>query len=503
MINSLRFIVLGFCTLWITVTNAQNQYTELTTMFNSLFANDKLNGNALVAANGKMVFEREYGFADFENKISNDRSILFPLASVSKIFTAISILQLRDNGMLNLDDKVKIFVPEFIYDNITIRQLLSHTSGLADYEIFMKSLAKQDGKPFTNADVITTLKANNSAVLSEPGQKFKYSNIGYNILALVVEHISAMSFSDYLNKNIFFPAQMQNTCLLPSTDYCSQPKANNYRYPFSFSTTPIQVDSLEDRSIKMYLTFFNNFYGSDGIWSTTEDLLKFDAALESQAILTKKSFEESTTPVKLNDGELASFHKVSFGGTVYLGLGWFILKDETNGKLVFHDGSNPGCETSFLKNIPKKQLVVVLSNRQDESVNIQALAAVKIINNASYLMPKTPLDIVYARTATANGVEIAVRKFNKLKSDTLSYYFTEDKNNDTGYELLNNKYLKEALALFKINTKLFPNSSNSFDSYAEALALAGDKKSAITNYKKALKIEPQKKSSLDGLAKLE
>jgi CubicO group peptidase (beta-lactamase class C family) len=481
---------------------AFSQNKNLTSIFSRISENDQLNGNVFISQDKETLYQSSVGYADFSRKEKVTQDNTFPIASISKLFTSIAVMQLKEKGKLSLDDKVKTILPEFIYDNITIRQLLSHTSGLKDYEIFFKSIGKQNGKPFTNQDVLTVLKENNPSLNFEPGQKYKYSNIGYNVLALIVEKKSGLSFNEYIKQNIFKSAKLKCT-YLPVFDKPNNKQVTLYRFKSSYTSEVISVDSLKDKNIKIFQTFFNSFYGSDGICSNTEDLKKLSLALQHNLLIKEATFQEMITPTLLNDGNKATQIKKSFEGNIYIGLGLFILKDESIGKVIFHDGSNPGLEACFVINTSKKQTAIVLSNRQDEAVNQMAYQSIKALNKVQYFIPKRSLGVLCARMMKNDGIDKALLYFNQLKSDTANYYFNEALINDIGYEFLNDSYMNEALAFFKLNTELYPTSANCFDSYGEALAIVGKKEEAIKFYKKALELEPNKKTSIEALTKLE
>lgn len=481
---------------------AFSQDKNLTSIIKKIGENDQLNGNVLISKSKEIVYQGSIGYTDFNRKEKITQDNTFPIASISKLFTAVAVMQLKEKGKLSLDDKVKTILPEFIYDNITIRQLLSHTSGLKDYEIFFKSIGKQNGKAFTNQDVLNILKDNNPPLNFEPGQKYKYSNIGYNLLALIVEKKSGLTFNDYLKQNIFKPAQLKST-YVSVFDKLNNKQVILYRFKNSYTSDVIPVDSLKDKNVRIFQTYFNNFYGSDGICSNTEDLKKFALALQTNLLIKEATFQEMITPTNLNDGSKATQIKKSFEGNIYIGLGLFIVKDDSFGKIIFHDGSNPGLEASLVLNITKKQTVIVLSNRQDEGANQIAFQSIKALNNIQFSFPKRSLCILSARMMKTEGIEKALLYFNKHKSDTVNYYFSEALINDIGYEFLNDALTNEALVFFKLNTELFPNSANCYDSYGEALAIANRKEEAIKFYKKALELEPNKKTSIEGLKKLE
>lgn len=189
--------------------NAQDSKQKLEDYFSVLASNDQFNGNVLVVENGKVLFEKSYGYADFASKKHNTANTVFPIASISKTLVATAILQLAEKGQLNLTDPVTQFFPEFPYAEIKIRHLLSHTSGLPAYNAYFDSLRKsQPTKVFTNKDFMAGLAANKKPLKYPPGEKGNFDNIPYIILALVVDKVSGMPFTEYIDQKILKPAGM-------------------------------------------------------------------------------------------------------------------------------------------------------------------------------------------------------------------------------------------------------------------------------------------------------
>ncbi|MEI2755830.1 MAG: serine hydrolase domain-containing protein [Chitinophagaceae bacterium] len=168
------------------------------------------NGNVLVAEKGEIIFQKSYGFADYKKeRLLNDSSV-FELASVSKQFTATAILLLKDRGKLKLTDSLRYYFPELPYYNITLQQMLTHVSGLPDYESAMTGKWNPDKVAF-NADMIAFLANEKPPVYFAPGAKWLYSNTAYAILATIVEKVSGQTFAAFLAKNIFEPLGMTHS----------------------------------------------------------------------------------------------------------------------------------------------------------------------------------------------------------------------------------------------------------------------------------------------------
>ena len=163
-----------------------NVSLKLDSFFHTLDTYNQINGNVLIAANG-IIYKKSFGFADIENGTPNTDSTAFTLASVSKVFTSAAILQLRDKGKLKLDDHIIKYFPDFPYPDITVRNLLSHTSGLPDYNLYEDQIKENPNKIFTNQDLLPSLKLWKQPLSFTPGDKWEYSNTNFCLLALLVE----------------------------------------------------------------------------------------------------------------------------------------------------------------------------------------------------------------------------------------------------------------------------------------------------------------------------
>ena len=184
---------------------------KLDNLFKSEQSNE-FNGNVLYSKNDTIIFTGNYGFANYETKQGLNDSTLFNLASCSKQFTALAIVQLVEKKKINYDTSIDELIDSFPYRGITIEHLLTHTSGLPDYmEFDQYSL---DKSILTNNDVLAYLAKYTPEMRFVPGTQFEYSNTGYLLLASVIEKISGLTFGTYLKENIFAPANMNNSRVL-------------------------------------------------------------------------------------------------------------------------------------------------------------------------------------------------------------------------------------------------------------------------------------------------
>ncbi|MFC0513882.1 serine hydrolase [Mucilaginibacter angelicae] len=467
---------------------AQNKSVRLDSLFTNLFNQHEFNGNVLVTEKGNVVYRHSFGYADAGAKLLNTDQTAFNLASVSKTFTAVAILQLKQAGKLKLDDPFVKYFPDFPWAQITIRHLLSHTSGLPDFQIFEKPYSENPEKIYSLNDLIPALKNDSRGLLFKTGEKYSYSNTGFGLLALLVEKLSGMKFQDYLSKNIFKPAGMVHTYIeTPLLSVADKNRAQRYEF-LSYSPGQLKrIDSVKGDRVESVI--LGAIVGPTAVVSTTGDLLKFDEALYSGKLLKQQVLDKAFMPALLNNGE-----KVAMGWAntkSYYGLGWMILQDSTYGKVVWHSGGSSGVVTVFLRNITRKQTVVVLDNVTHRGLHPEGLNAFYILNNGNIYHGKRSLAKEYVITLHQKGADAAAVLFNELKADTSHYFMDEKELNRLGYNLMNDGFLNEALEAFKFNTLLYPGSFNTYDSYAEALAGAGKKEEAIKMYEKSIALNPQ------------
>ncbi len=474
---------------------AQKSVSTLDGYFTKLFENGQLNGNVLVADNGRIIYEKSFGYADFATKKLNSSKSSFPIASITKTFTATAILQLTEKGKLQIDDAVVKYLPIFPYPSITIKHLLSHTSGLPSYDALFDSLRSTNPDTvFTNSDILPRYAAEKKRLLYQPGDSGNYDNINFIFLALVVEKVSGEAFNNYLRKHILVPAGMKNTILPGFAFYHYTQKekrnlSNTFRYPYYYSVTPERTDTISFVS-KYWHNY--NFKGFGEIVTTVRDLLKYDQALYNGTLLRDETMREAFTSVKLNNG------KINHVGN---GLGWQIAVDTSFGKRVSHTGGIIGLSSVLLKNVSKHQTVIIIDNVQNGVYDI-ANDALKILNGKHVSLPKQSVAKLYGRTLMTRGIPEARKLLQTVKKDTVNYLLTEFGMNLLGYQLMQANMDDKALEVFKTDLELFPLSWNVYDSYGEMLLKFGQKEEAIKMYRRSLDLNPANENGMKMLKQI-
>jgi CubicO group peptidase (beta-lactamase class C family) len=462
---------------------------ELNDYFTALANDNGMNGNVLIARNGKIIYKKSFGFSDFASKKLNTDKSLFPLASISKTFTAVAVLQLKEQGKFKLDDPMAKYLPDFPYGYITIRHLLSHTSGLPDTDsLFEPLITKQPDKIFSIGDTVPALinYESNKSLLFEPGERWSYSSVGFQLLALLVEKISHEPFAVYMKKHVFLPAGMSETYVQTSLVQTKDKyRTVNYQFNNHYEMKLLQMDTLPD-----WKTWTYNLTGLDGgnnVVSNVTDMLKYDKALYTGKLLKPTTLEEAFTPTKLNNGENS---KAIPGYST--GLGWFVSEDTSLGEIMQHSGANPGVSTIMLRNITKKQCIIILQNVQSPPTS--ATDAMKILNGVP-VKYKRSLAFIYAQDVFQRGSDYALTHFNELRNNA-EYSLIETEMDRVGLEFSRAGNMQtQSLEAYRLNTQLFPKSWQAFNNYGNALWRIGRKGEALTMFKKSLYLNPDNENA--------
>jgi CubicO group peptidase (beta-lactamase class C family) len=290
--------------------------------------------SVLVLRDGAPLVRRSYGMADLEAQVAATPQTNYRLASVSKQFTAASILLLAEDGHLHLDDKVRDWLPSLphVADPITIRHLLTHTSGLIDYEDVMDPA---DTRQVHDADVLKLLESQDRTYFA-PGTGYRYSNSGYALLSLIVERASKQRYADFLRERIFRPLGMANTVAYEAG--ISEVAHRAYGY------------SLENGAwVRTDQSTTSAVLGDGGIYSSIDDLARWDAALYDERLLKSTSLQQAFTPFTATDDP-----------DVRYGFGWRIT-----GETLWHSGETIGFRNVIVRYPERHMTVIVLTNRDD------------------------------------------------------------------------------------------------------------------------------------------
>lgn len=373
----IKFILLAVILLFRNGGQAQppDQSTVLKQYFEGQCKYFKFNGNVLVAANGKIIYSGAHGLTDYKNKIKLNENSVFELASVSKQFTAMAIMMLKEKNLLSLHDDIRKYFPSLPYEGITIKELLTHTSGLPEYEgQFEKHWDKT--KIAHNQDILDMLISRKDTLLFPHGSKWMYSNTGYALLASIIEKVSEMKYGDYLDANIFKPLGMKNT-------FVYNTRRSLKKIPENYALGHVYSDSLKSYVLPDDLQEYDMVYYLDGIVgdgcvnSTTGDLYKWAQAFTTSNLLSKSGLMEMQSPIAQTNPK---------DSNTYYGYGLGIQKKSDKGKVISHSGGWPGYHTLLIRKPEAGETIILLSNNESNLPFFRA-AIESILNNEKLEMP--------------------------------------------------------------------------------------------------------------------
>lgn len=305
---------------------------KIDSYFEHCYKNGTFNGVVLFADEGKIIFEKAFGYSDFRTKAPLSTNSVFQLASVSKQFTAFAIMLLKERGLIAYSDSIRKFFPSFPYQNVTIRELLTHSSGLPNYMYFADEYWPDKKKQMANSDVIEILEKNQPKEYFKPGLTYFYSNTGYAILASIVEKVSGMPFYKFMETQIFKPLGMESTFVY---------------HPDNFPAKNIALGHFPNRR-EAGLNYQDGVVGDKGVYSTVEDLLRWDYALYKGRLVGKPALEEAFKPAFK---KLREDHNYGFG--------WRINEREN---IVYHGGWWNGYRSYIVRSLKNHRTIIILIN---------------------------------------------------------------------------------------------------------------------------------------------
>ncbi len=316
------------------------------------------NGTWLYAENGEIVSKGALGWVDAENTLPMQEDTIFEMASITKMFTATAIMLLVREGKLELDEELTEIFPEYPYPGVTVRHLLTHTSGIPDFDVeeLVTEVREQVGHIPSNSSVFNAICARKEKPRCAPGEEFCYSDIGYTMLAHTVETVSGMPFEDFVKKNIFEPAGMKDSGIY-HTRRDGRPSDRFARNMVLENDVFVPSDLSR---FSGYVVGSDGLNGCDYLHTTIFDMLAWDKALREEKVLTKAEQETMYALYRLNNGEISGADEDDDG----YAFGWEVATEPENGFIVRHSGGMPGLETWFERFVDKNRVLVVLNCRE-------------------------------------------------------------------------------------------------------------------------------------------
>jgi CubicO group peptidase (beta-lactamase class C family) len=318
---------------------------------------------ALLIRNGRIEYRKVFGFADLDSRTPITPDTQFLLASLTKQFTAMAIMILAEGHKLQFDDSLAKFCPEFpgYARAITIRNLLNHTAGLTQYQqllvgkidenYFRSSKSPPAAHEFTAAEALQVLSRQQNLRFS-PGEKFEYSDSAYVVLGQIIERITGMRYAEFLKETVFDPLEMHDTLVV------DERKQNVPRLALGYARRNAKWQDIT-------YSPENSIYGEDGIYSTINDLYKWDQALYTERLVSRSTLEMAFTPGRTNDGKEITTDIL--GRPNSYGFGWFISSLQGE-KDVEHSGGWSGYATHILRVPSRRVTAIVLTNSSNGDV---------------------------------------------------------------------------------------------------------------------------------------
>lgn len=415
--------------------NAQSSIPEqasIDAIFSRWESPDSPGGTVGIIKEGKLIFAKGYGLANLDYNIPNESKTVFRIGSTSKQFTAACIVLLSQQGKLSLEDRLIKFFPNFpAYANdITIQHLLNHTSGVRDYLILARLSGLSSDDHYTDKMVGKWL-ANQQELNFNPGDEYLYSNSGYWLLSQIVKKVSGVSMAEYAKENIFIPLEMNNTHFHNDHKQIVKNRASGYR-PNRKGGYSINMTTLD-------------MIGDGGVFTTVEDLAKWDESFYDSKILNQSFWKKMTHVGTLNNDKKITYAS-GLGITTYKGL-----------KIIQHGGSFVGYKAEMIR-FPEVQFsVVILANRADSNPTKMAYKVADLFLKNEYKKGNR------VKSIKSNSKEKSLKSITLTKKELQAFegaYWSTKNKSSRKLEVRN-----DTLNYVRANgraTKMFPIAKNTF-----------------------------------------
>lgn len=467
---------IGFAVVFAVLTSggalhAENARADIDRLMKSYDQSGRFNGTILVKKNKDIIYARAFGLADRSWNIENTLDSKFLIGSISKSYTAMMVLLLVDEGLIDLSATINTYIPQYGgpgKSRATIHQMLTHTSGIPNHGA-IPDLSKKRVRWIYDSDQYLEL-VKETVLKFEPGTGFEYSGIAYNLLAIICEKVTRRSFRELLKERIFMPLQMNDTSLNNNLDLDPK-RAYGYEYHL-----------LEGYKLPSYLSM-DHCKGSGGILSTVEDMAKFhDECFGAQTLVAKSLYQKMFTP-HVKDWQ-------------HYGYGWWIDTIEVNGSkktLVSHGGSTDGYKAYASRIVEDQTDILILENdyfRTDVGVKWcydLTNEVIDILAGKEVQAAKKSIAKAVGLAIGREGIDKALARLSELKQDDAFeisaadyYYLASELDKKHGLK-------RESIKIFEAGMRDFPSDFRLSYSYAETL-MSFDERKAVDAYRNCLKL---------------
>lgn len=483
MKNNLYYIVLIF----LVGCNSGNNYSEnkalsnyreveskIDSIYRKLNSNNLFNGEILVSHKNEIIIHKHYGSSNLISKERFNENSIFEIASLSKPFTLVAVSRLVEKKKLAFDDKVVKFIPELPYRDITIEQLITHTSGIPNSDGFFKD-ERARGEIITNDKLLELLVRGNIKLLFNPGEKWQYSNTGYIILAIIIERVTGKEFREACKELIFYPLGMLSTSI-PS--YTESMNDKNYvnDYIFNYADAgymdPKVYPSFDN------VTFTANMYGDQGICTNALDLYRFSKMFSKKDFISESTFEKFLSPR----------HVFSSSNGAY-SFGWFVEMDSIAGVSLNHSGGYCGYRSIFQYFIDGEYLIIILSNIETPIYKLRDIITSCLFKRNIEIPRKSYVKDIsfYLQKDKIGGSNVT-----ELPSyDTLIHIIDYNEIDYLITDLIdNNEFQKAKIAAAKF-IKEFPEYCKSYQYLGELYLKDGNTKESLELFEKVLELDSE------------
>jgi CubicO group peptidase (beta-lactamase class C family) len=354
---------------------------RLDSLLTAFYTNNEFSGSILVAEKGNIIYAKSLGWADIEHNDTLQLNTPMPIASITKQFTGMAIMILKEKGLLNYNDDITKYLPEIQQKGITIKHLLHHTSGLdfngpsnragKTFRYMSKNATLENGIKLL--DKKSLLKAYEKGIpkanFYPPGKEFRYSNGGYTLLAAIIERVSGLPYWEFMQKHIFEPLNMTQTFVL-------RPKVlNEQKIAYSYFSSVF-------KGIKKCTPYYDRYKpdkycvvldGDKHIYSTVLDMLKWDQALYTEKLVSKETLKDAFTSGKLNNGKNTEY-----------GFGWELLYAGADSVIMAHSGGIENYATGFQRQTDQQRTTIILTNAQPSNMFRVWTGMVDILENKPF-----------------------------------------------------------------------------------------------------------------------
>ncbi|AZA90075.1 Penicillin-binding protein E [Chryseobacterium nakagawai] len=448
---------------------------------------DLFNGSALIAQNGRIILKKNYGKADMSWNIEATSDTKFRIGSITKQFTGMLIMQLKQEGKISLDDKISQYLPWYnksIGDKITIHHLLTHTSGLPNYTDFPDFKTKMVFENSSNKDF--AIKYFKDNLRFEPGTQHSYCNTGYYLLGLIIEAITQKSYEEVLKEKIFDVIGMKNTGMENTKQIIS-----SYAQGYDFDYDGYQKTD--------YINMQTAVFAAGGMYSTANDMYKWDTALYRNTLLNDENKKIYFTPYL--DG---------YANGLVIQKHSDFLKSGKNITTMAHSGGINGFSCNIAR-IPEDKIYVILLDNTRAGKRGGQLESViddifNVLYNKTISLPKPLVIYEVYRKIKASSVEEGILYLKDIKKNKFnSYNFNgfENELNKLAYKFLGENNTDAALKIIDYAVSEFPNSFNVYDTRGEIYFIRKDYPESKKNYQKTLQLNPNNDNAKEMLLKIE